>query len=206
MKYKTDINTNKVLCNLCLNLDDASTSTCSRCEGTLHQRHENSLALTWGYLLVATLFIIPANILPMMVVTALGNDEASTIMQGVFYFFEHGDFGLGAVIFIASVAVPVFKLAVLYYLLLVVHLKQHHKAKFATKLFHLIHMIGKWSMLDIFVVALMVSMVQFQGIASIHTGAAAIAFCATVVFTIIASEKFDPRLMWDTEIEEGKDI
>jgi paraquat-inducible protein A len=185
-------------------LHDSYTPECEQCGEVLHQRHPNSIALTWGYVLAATLFLIPANILPMMVVTAMGSDDASTIMQGVIYFFAHGDYGLGAVIFIASVAVPVFKLAVVYYLLLIVHFKQYDKALRGIKLFHIIHLIGKWSMLDIFVVALMVSMVQFQGLASIQTGGAAIAFCAAVVFTIIATEKFDPRLMFD-EIEIKKE-
>ena len=197
MSYKTDISEGKSLCHLCEHLGDVSEHECKRCGADLHQRHENSLALTWGYVIAATLFLIPANLLPMMVVTALGTQEGSTIMEGVIYFFSHGDYGLGAVIFIASVAVPVFKLVVVYFLLLIVHFKQHDKSQLGTKLFHIIHLIGKWSMLDIFVVALMVSMVQFGGLASIETGAAAIAFCGAVIFTIIATEKFDPRLMWD---------
>jgi paraquat-inducible protein A len=202
MTWKTDLSEDKSLCHLCGYLDDVSQHECEQCGAVLHQRYENSLALTWGYVLAATLFLIPANLLPMMVVTALGNDEGSTIMQGVIYFFAHGDFGLGAVIFIASVAVPVFKLVVVYFLLLIVQFKQYDKAQTGTKLFHIIHLIGKWSMLDIFVVALMVSMVQFGGLASIQTGGAAIAFCAAVVFTIIATEKFDPRLMWDKKINK----
>jgi len=207
LKYKTDKSEGKYLCHMCEYLHDEALHECKRCGAKLHQRVPNSIALTWGYVLAATLFLIPANILPMMVVTSMGSDDASTIMQGVIYFFAHGDYGLGAVIFIASVAVPVFKLAVVYYLLLIVHFKQHDKALRGIKLFHIIHLIGKWSMLDIFVVALMVSMVQFQGLASIQTGGAAIAFCSAVIFTIIATEKFDPRLMFDEELikkEEDK--
>ena len=200
MKWTNDIQDGKVLCHLCGYLDDKDISTCRQCGADMHQRNQNSIALTWGYVLAATLFLVPANLLPMMVVTAMGTEDASTIMQGVAYFFAHGDFGLGAVIFIASVVVPVFKLAVIYYLLLIVHFKQYDKALRGIKLFHIIHQVGKWSMLDIFVVALMVSMVQFQGLASIQTGGAAIAFCAAVVFTIIATEKFDPRLMFDKNI------
>ena len=200
MQWKNDISEGKSLCHLCGYLDDYGISTCKQCGEPMHQRVENSLAMTWAYVLAATLFLIPANLLPMMVVTAMGTQEGSTIMEGVVYFFAHGDFGLGAVIFIASVAVPVFKLGVIYYLLLVVQFKQYDKSLTGVKLFHIIHMIGKWSMLDIFVVALMVSMVQFQGLASIQTGGAAIAFCAAVIFTIIATEKFDPRLMFDKEV------
>jgi len=200
MQYKTDITEGKVLCHLCDLLQDSKETTCSQCGEELHQRFTNSLAQTWGYVLAATLFLIPANLLPMMVVTALGNQDGSTIMEGVIYFFAHAEYALGAVIFIASVAVPIFKLSVIYYLLMVVQFKQRKKALGALKLFHIIHIIGKWSMLDIFVVAMMVSMVQFQGLATIETGGAAIAFCAAVIFTIIASEKFDPRLLFDEEI------
>jgi len=202
LTWKTDLSEGKSVCHLCGYLDDVKKHECKQCGADMHQRHENSLALTWGYVLAATLFLIPANLLPMMVVTAMGTQEGSTIMEGVLYFFSHGDFGLGAVIFIASVAVPVFKLVVVYFLLLIVQFKQFDKSQTGVKLFHIIHLIGKWSMLDIFVVALMVSMVQFGGLASIQTGGAAIAFCAAVVFTIIATEKFDPRLMWDNTIQD----
>ena len=200
MQWNNDISQGKVVCHLCGYLDNVNVHRCEQCEEPMHQRVENSLALTWGYVLAATLFLIPANLMPMMVVTSMGSQDGSTIMEGVVYFFAHGDFGLGAVIFIASVAVPIFKLGVVYYLLLIVHYKQYDKALGGIKLFHIIHLIGKWSMLDIFVVALMVSMVQFKGLATINTGAAAIAFCAAVIFTIIATEKFDPRLMFDQKV------
>lgn len=205
MNWKTDITEGKVRCHLCGFLHTLDKSECMQCGEELHQRSPSSIALTWGYALAATLFLIPANILPMMVVTSLGTDEGSTIMEGVIYFFAHGDFGIGAVIFIASVAVPVLKLVILYYLLLIVRFRQYDKAIGGVKLFHIIHFIGKWSMLDIFVVALMVSMVQFQNLATIQTGGAAIAFCAVVVLTIIAAEKFDPRLMFDGTIIKEED-
>ena len=201
MNLKTDISEGKTLCHVCDELHEIAQQTCQRCEATLHQRKPASIQQTWAYIMAATLFLIPANLLPMMIVTSLGKDEGSTIMEGVIYFLHHKEYGLGLIIFTASVAVPIFKIAVVYFLLLIVHFKQHNKAKLGLKLYHIIHLIGKWSMLDIFVVALMVSMVQFDGLASIRTGAAAIAFCGAVIFTIIASEKFDPRLMFDNKNE-----
>ncbi|MEA3373308.1 MAG: paraquat-inducible protein A [Campylobacterota bacterium] len=204
MTWKSDISEGKTLCHLCGYLQDAQAAECTQCGAKISQRIQYSLMLTWGYAIAATLFLIPANLLPMMVVTSLGSDEGSTIIEGVVYFLEHGEYGLGAVIFIASVAVPVFKLVVIFYLLLIVQFKQQSRALNGTKLFHFIHIIGKWSMLDIFVVALMVSMVQFQALATIQTGGAAIAFAAAVLFTIIATEKFDPRLMWDTNREDNQ--
>jgi len=206
MSWSNDIVEEKTLCELCGHLQEDSISECYQCGAPMHQRIPHSIILTWGYALAATLFLIPANLLPMMVVTALGSDEGSTIMEGVIYFMKHGEFAIGAIIFIASIAVPIFKLMVLFYLLMIVRFKWHDRAMQATKLFHLIHFIGKWSMLDIFVVALMVSIVQFQSLASIHTGAAALAFASAVVFTIIATEKFDPRLMWDDIDNRKEDI
>lgn len=202
MLWKNDISEDKSVCHLCGHLDDKDISTCRVCGEHLHQRYPNSIPLTWGYVIAATLFLIPANLLPMMILTSMGTQEASTIMQGVIYFFDHGEFALGAVIFIASVAIPIIKLAIVYYLLLIVHFKQYDKAIHGIKLYHIIHIIGKWSMLDIFVVALMVSIVQFQDLATIQTGGAAISFCAAVVFTIVATEKFDPRLMFDEVIKK----
>jgi len=197
MKWKTDISEGKVLCLTCEELHDFGAEQCLRCGADIFQRKPSSIAQTFGYVIAATLFLIPANLMPMMVVTSLGTDEGSTIMEGVIYFLAHKEYGLGLIIFIASVAVPVFKLSVVYFLLMIVAFRQKDKAQLGLKLFHLIHLIGKWSMLDVFVVALMVSMVQFQGLATIQTGAAAISFCAAVIFTIIATEKFDPRLMFD---------
>jgi paraquat-inducible protein A len=199
MKLKTDLSEGKSLCHMCEAVFSSDHDHCLRCGAVLHQRKPHSIAQTWGYVLAATLFLIPANLMPMMVVTALGEDDASTIIEGVIYFLSHKDYGLGLIIFIASVAVPVFKIAVIYFLLLLVHFRQFAKAKLGLKLYHVIHLIGKWSMLDIFVVALMVSMVQFEGLATIHTGAAALSFCGAVIFTIIATEKFDPRLMFDNK-------
>lgn len=206
MYWRSDIGEEKVLCRFCGHLQDETRSECLQCGSEMHQRKPYSVVLTWGYAFAASIFLIPANLLPMMVVTALGNDEGSTIMEGVIYFFEHGEAGIGAIIFIASIVVPFFKLTVLFYLLVIVQFGLHGHALRATRLFHLIHFIGKWSMLDIFVVALMVSIVQFQSLASIHTGGAAIAFAFAVVLTIVATEKFDPRLMWDSVKNSKEDI
>ncbi|BDY12090.1 hypothetical protein HCR_04020 [Hydrogenimonas cancrithermarum] len=120
-------------------------------------------------------------------------------MDGIIYFFQSGSYGIALVIFVASVFVPVFKVTVLIYLLLIVHFKWHERARFGLRLYRVIHFIGKWSMLDIFVVALMVGLVQFKGLATIVTGPAAIAFAMVVIMTMLATESFDTRLMFDTQ-------
>lgn len=204
MNWKTDVSEGYLSCHICNKLHTVGEPSCQRCGEELHQRLPQSIAQTWSYTIAATLFLVSANLVPMMIITTLGEDDGSTIMGGIIYFFEHGEYALGAVILIASFVVPIFKLAVLYFLLLIIHLKQGKMAKLGLKLFHIIHIIGKWSMLDVFVVALMVSMVQFQGLVTIQTGAAAISFCFAVIFTIIASEKFDPRLMFDLNHKRDK--
>ncbi len=197
MKWNTDISTNQVLCKHCHKLHPVRNSICDRCDASLHQRKPNSLLLSWSFLIASFIFIIPANLLPIMIVTSLGTDEPGTIMQGVIYFFHSGAYGIGLVIFIASVAVPFFKLAVLLFLLLSVQFKKSSDSRISAKYYRIIHFIGKWSMLDIFVVALMVAMVQFKNLATIHTGPAALAFALAVVMTIIATDSFDTRLLWD---------
>ncbi|WP_457596050.1 paraquat-inducible protein A [Hydrogenimonas sp.] len=205
MRWKTDITTHRQLCLHCRKLHPLGRHTCDRCGSRLHQRKPHAIALTWSLAVAATIFLVPANLLPMMVVRSIAGDDAGTIMDGVIYFLEHGEAGIGIVIFTASIFVPFFKLTVLYYLLFIVHLKRYHKARFGLKLYRIIHFIGKWSMLDIFVVVLMVGIVQFKNLATIVTGPAAVAFMAAVLLTIVATERFDPRLMFDTELQVASD-
>lgn len=201
---KTDISESKSLCLHCHYLNDASEDRCKRCNSNISQRKKNSFTLTLAFAISSLIFLVPANLLPMMIVTTLGVDDASTIMEGVLYFLNHGSIGIGIVIFIASIAVPVFKLSVIFYLLILTKINGEKNLKLAMKLYRIIEFIGKWSMLDIFVVALMVSMVQFKTLATIVTGPAAIAFALAVVLTIIATQSFDSRLLWDEGIDESK--
>ncbi|WP_456450740.1 paraquat-inducible protein A [Hydrogenimonas sp.] len=201
MKWLTDIAAGRQLCLHCRKLHPLGVHTCDRCGSAVHQRIPHSIPMTWSLAITAVLFLIPANLLPMMVVKSIAGEDAGTIMDGVIYFLEHGEAGIGIVIFTASVFVPFFKLTVIFYLLLLVYLKRYQRALFGLKLFRIIHFIGKWSMLDIFVVALMVGLVQFKNLATIVTGPAAIAFMLAVVATMFATEFFDPRLLFDTEPE-----
>lgn len=205
MTISTDKERGMALCHHCRHLQSKEHKECIHCGEHLEQRHANTWILTLLYTLAASLAIIPANLAPMMIVSTLGSDSGSTIMEGVLYFMDHGDYPLAAVIFIASVAVPFFKLVVLYFLLWISYFNKTELAPLGTKLFKTIHAVGKWSMLDVFVVGLIVSMVQFGELTSIASGPAAISFCLAVVFTIIASNTFDPRILWDTKGEENHD-
>lgn len=202
MRWKNDIEERVQLCVHCRKLHTLDRHICDRCGSRLHQRIPHSIPMTWALTVASIIFLIPANLLPMMIVKSIAGEDAGTIMDGVIYFFEHGSTGIALVIFTASVFVPFFKLTVLFYLLLIVHFRWHKRALFGLKLFRIIHFIGKWSMLDIFVVALMVGLVQFKNLATIVTGPAAAAFMLAVIMTMFATEHFDPRLMFDTASEE----
>ncbi|MEA3522441.1 MAG: paraquat-inducible protein A [Campylobacterota bacterium] len=199
MHYETDITLNKKLCLKCEWLNDSEDTICKQCEHKIYLRKPHSFTITLTYIIAALFFLIPANLLPMMIITSLGIDEGSTIMEGITYFIKHGEASIGIIIFLASIAVPVFKIAVLLLLLLISYFKLHAFAIFGVKLYRIIEFIGKWSLLDIFVVAIMIGMVQFQSLATVDAGGAAFAFSLVVILTMLATESFDPRLMFDIE-------
>lgn len=195
-----DIDAGKTLCLHCKRLHEVNEQTCRRCGASLHQRIVGSRVKTWSFVISALFFLIPANLLPIMIVTTFGNEEAGTIMDGVIYFLHTGAYGIAFVIFTASIAVPLFKVSALLFMLLIVHFRLKKRAMLGLRLYRMIRFVGKWSMLDIFVVALMVAFVQFQNLAAIVPGLGAVAFAVAVVFTMIATETFDPRLMFDDHL------
>jgi paraquat-inducible protein A len=170
---------------------------CPRCGAALHKRKPNSLARTWAFVIAAFICYIPANLLPMTVVTSLGKAQSDTIMSGVIYFFQHGQWPIGLVILIASVVVPLTKLFILIYLLISVQRKSQWRPAERTRLYRITEAIGRWSMTDIYVVTIMVALVHVGNLAIIEAGTGAIFFGAVVVLTIIAAMTFDPREIWD---------
>ncbi|MEN8686494.1 MAG: paraquat-inducible protein A [Desulfuromonadales bacterium] len=184
-------------------LATGETAYCSRCGEELHQRKPNSVARTWALVLAAMVCYVPANVLPMTITTALGSAQSDTIMSGVIYFIHSGSFAIAAVIFTASVFVPFLKFAILIYLLLTVQFKSTRRPKDRTRLYRFTEAIGRWSMLDIYVVTILVALVKLGFIAEIDAGPAAFYFAAVVVITMFAAESFDPRLIWD--VVEDKD-
>jgi len=170
---------------------------CPRCGAPLHQRKTNSLTRTWALVIAAFIFYVPANVLPITVVTSLGKTQADTIMSGVIYFVQTGMWPIALVIFVASVAVPLIKLFVLSYLLISVQRKSRWRPEDRTRLYRIAEAVGRWSMVDIFVVTILVALVKLGGLATIDAGPAASYFAAVVVTTIFAAMSFDPRLIWD---------
>jgi paraquat-inducible protein A len=178
-------------------------ATCPRCGEVLHQRKPNSLVRTWSLVIAAMVFYVPANVLPITITSALGNVSADTIMSGVIYFIHSGSWEIALVIFVASVFVPFLKFAILIYLLLSVQLKSIKRPKDRTRFYRFTEAIGRWSMLDIYVVTILIALVKLGILANIEAGPAALYFAAVVVITMIAAESFDPRLIWD--VVEEKD-
>jgi paraquat-inducible protein A len=177
----------------------AKPAKCPRCGATLRSRKPDSIARTWALVMAACIFYIPANILPMTVVTSLGQAQSDTILSGVIYFVQSGSWPIALVIFIASVFVPLLKLLILSYLLISVQRRSPSRPKDRTRLYLITEAVGRWSMLDIFVVTILVALVNLGALATIQAGPAALFFAAVVVITMLAAMSFDPRLIWDAK-------
>jgi paraquat-inducible protein A len=160
-------------------------------------RKPASLARTWALVVAALILYIPANVLPVMLTISLGQVKSDTILSGVIYFLFDGSWHIALIIFIASILVPLLKLIVLVYLLVSVQFKWVWRPRDRTYLYHLTEWIGRWSMVDIFAVTIMVALVRMGAVASVDAGPAGIYFAAVVVLTMLAAKCFDPRLMWD---------
>ncbi|MFJ5286514.1 paraquat-inducible protein A [Pseudomonas sp. NPDC088429] len=185
---------------------DNDEQTCSRCGALVHARRPNSLTRTWALLITAAIIYIPANVLPIMTVSSLGQGDPSTIMSGVIQLVQHGMIPIAAVVFIASILVPTFKLVGIALLLFSVQRKQPLSARQRIWMYRFIEFIGRWSMLDIFVIAILVAVVNFGRLASVEANLGAIAFASVVILTMLAAVTFDPRLIWDnTESDDDHD-
>jgi paraquat-inducible protein A len=176
---------------------------CPRCGDTLHSRKPNSISRTWALILAAYIFYIPANVFPITTVISFGKAQSDTIMSGVIYFIKTGMWPIALVIFVASILVPFLKLTILTYLVISVQRRSTWRRKERTRLYRMTEAIGRWSMLDIFVVTILVALVHLGSLANIKAGPAAIFFAAVVVITILAAMSFDPRLIWDAEESRG---
>ena len=184
---------------LCQRGKRSADQACPRCGASLHDRKPSSISRTWALVLAAVIFYIPANVLPITTVISLGKAQSDTIMSGVIYFLHTGMWPIALVIFLASIFIPLMKLLVLIFLLISVQRKSTWRQQDRTRLYRFVEVIGRWSMVDIFVVTILVALVHLGGLATIHAGPGAIFFGAVVVITIIAARSFDPRLIWDTE-------
>jgi paraquat-inducible protein A len=170
---------------------------CPRCGATLHLRKPSSLSRTWALVLASMILYIPANVLPVMSVTSLGQTQSDTIMSGVIYLAVHGLWPLAVLVFFASIVVPVLKIIILLTLLISVQRRSRWRPVERTRLYRITEAVGRWSMVDVYVVTILVALVKLGNLATIQAGPGAVAFASVVILTMFAAISFDPRLIWD---------
>ncbi|WP_339775905.1 paraquat-inducible protein A [uncultured Methylophaga sp.] len=185
-------------CGLINELSDSGHGHCRRCGEPLHLRLPHSLQRTWALLAAAIVMYIPANAYPIMTTTVLGQTQPATIIGGIIDLWQKGSWPIAAVIFFASILVPVGKMLALIWLSFVVRKSSDLSANNRTNLYRITEFIGRWSMVDLFVVAILVALIRAGNLMSITPGPAALAFGAVVILTMLAAMTFDPRLIWDT--------
>jgi paraquat-inducible protein A len=183
-------------CPVCTSVGPSDASHCGQCGAKLHASWDRSIQHTWAWLITSVVLYIPANLLPITYNQFLGNQTESTIMGGVVTLWGHGSQPIAAIIFIASVFVPLAKMFVLAFLCLSVQFRSVFALSEKTKLYRVTEFIGRWSMIDVFVVAVLVALIQLGAIMTIRPGAAALAFAGMVATTMMAALAFDPRLLW----------
>ena len=168
----------------------------------MHSGWDKSIQQTWAWLLTSALLYLPANFLPITYTRFLGKETESTILGGVVTLWEHGSHPVAVVIFVASVLIPLGKMIIIAWLCLSVQLGSSFALTQKTKLYRVTEYVGRWSMIDVFVVGILVALIQLGNIMSIRPGVAAVAFAAMVVTTMLAALAFDPRLLW-AEVNKG---
>lgn len=170
---------------------------CERCNHIVQKRVKHSLQVSLALTICAMLLYIPAMLYPMMVVTQFGVNIESTILEGIISFLEYGNYFIAIVIFVASVAIPIVKLFGLFFIFLTLRVDVKISNKRKVLIYKYIEAVGKWSMIDIYVVALLASIVQLDEVFNIKGGVAATSFALMVVLTIFAAHRFDTRIIWD---------
>ncbi len=176
---------------------------CPRCGAGLAHRKADSLTRSWALLIAAVVCYVPANLLPVMVVAGPGGSEADTILSGVQAMFAADWYVVGGLIFFASITVPLLKMISLAGLLMSVQLRSRWRPRDRTVLYRIVEVVGRWSMLDMFVISLTVALVQLGVVANVQPAIGASFFAAVVVLTMFSAASFDPRLIWDAVEEEA---
>lgn len=184
-------------CELVVRLGDKREGTCPRCDEPVRFRRPKAMTRTWAYLSAAALLYVPANVLVMMRTEQLPTHRDDTIMSGIAYLWSEGSWDLAALVFTASIVVPLVKLVALGVLLVTTAQHSTWRQRERTRLYRMLEVIGHWSMLDVFVVALLTAVVQVGRFAKVEPGPALLPFAGVVVLTMLASHSFDSRLIWD---------
>ena len=170
---------------------------CTRCSAPLERRPHNSLARTAAFALAALLLYIPANTFPILRLTLYGSYTESTVWDGVVLFYRDGQWVMAIIVLLASIVIPVLKLLGLFFVVTLTWLKVERGRVLRTRIFQFIELIGKFAMLDVFVLAIWVALVKLDRLASVSPGEGLLPFGGVVVLTILASSSFDPQLIWE---------
>lgn len=178
-------------------LEPGQEARCHRCSTRLRRRKTNSIQRTVALTLAALVLYIPANVYPVMTLRQMGYEQSDTILSGVVALIKAGSPEIAVLIFLCSIAIPLLKLLGLLYLSLAVSRGHARSLRGRTFLYKTIEVIGRWSMLDVFLLSILVALVKLGSFATITPGPGIIAFAAVVVLTLLASASFDPRLLWD---------
>lgn len=195
-----------IACHTCglLSPSTPAESRCPRCASRLHARIPRSVSRSWAFLVAAMLLYVPANLLPIMHLTTLGRTQSDTILSGVVFLLLHDMWPLALIVFVASVVVPVLKIAILAFLLLSVQFRSAWRPLDRARLYRFTEFVGRWSMVDVFVVTVLVALIHLGQLASVAAGTGAVYFAAVVILTMLSAMAFDPRLIWDN-VERQED-
>ncbi len=184
-------------CHTCGKVAAVKLGKCPRCGAALHLRKPDSINRTVALMVAAAILYIPANLLPIMTIVELGNVSENTIVGGMLTFWRSGAYPIAIVIFTASILIPFLKIIALTWLCLAATGKLHPSPAMLGKIYWFTELLGRWSMVDIFVVGILVALVQLGNYMTITVGPGALAFSGVVVLTMFAAMSFDPRLLWD---------
>lgn len=193
---------NLVACTRCTKVWPMGKDRCDRCGHVLVSRDETSLSRVWAFWVLGFICYIPANVYPMLKTRTLFQVDESTIIGGAVELAHHGNVGIAAIILFASVVIPLIKFWAVAFLAISVRAPSRMRMKTRQIMYELVEYIGRWSMIDIFVVAILSALVQLKTLATINPGTAAIFFALSVIFTMLSAQAFDPRMIWDAQVRD----
>lgn len=202
--YLTAREAGLVNCTTCGRVHPVRDKTCLRCGAALASRDSQSLQKVWAWWVAGIIAFIPANTYPMLKTATLGKQSESTLIGGVVELLHHGSLGIAAIVFFASIVIPVSKFVAIAYLALGIGRPSRTAVHRRHQVYEVVEFVGRWSMIDVFVVAILTALVQLGSAASIHPGIAAVSFALSVAFTMLSAQSFDARLIWDADKEPAK--
>lgn len=193
-----------VTCTTCAGVWPGAAERCGRCGRRLHPVDTSRLQWVWAFWLTGLIAFIPANLYPMLITKTLTSNDASTIVGGAVEIAKHGDYAIAGIVLFASLVIPLSKFAAIAFLAITVQRGRPANRHHLHRLHEVVEFIGRWSMIDVFVVAILTALVQLSAFASIQTGPAALTFALSVIFTMFSAQAFDPRLIWTLPVSDGE--